>query len=163
MCERKSQRNCAANSVAHQNGVFGDLKLVEAVLDDCEIGVHERQHRRLRAMKSGQIDQGHAMFGGERLQDRIERVPIGKKRMEDDKVTAGARSHGGQGTAPGTQWLHWHGNPPGAAPIPDRREFYSLGTVPQTAKTITRNLALLSILCKIAGRARRSRASQLPL
>src|SRR5262245_4681884 len=162
MCERKSQRNCAAKSVAHQNGVFGDLELVEAVLDDCEIGVHERQHRRLRAMKSGQIDQGHAMFGGERLQDRIERVPIGKKRMEDDEVTAGARAHGGQGTAPGTQWLHWHGILLGR-PIPDRREFYSLGTVPQTAKTITRNLALLSILCKIAGWQGGARASQLPL
>jgi hypothetical protein len=46
-------------------------------------------------MKSRQIDQGHAMFCGERLKNRIECVPIGKKRMEDDEVTAGARSHRG--------------------------------------------------------------------
>jgi hypothetical protein len=49
------------------------------------------------------------MFGGERLQNRIEGMTIGKERMKDDKIAAGARSDGGQGASPGTQLLHLHG------------------------------------------------------
>jgi hypothetical protein len=46
--------------------------------------------------------------------------------------------------------------------IPAYRDIKFVGHGPQTAETIMRNLALLSILCKIAGRARRTAASQLP-
>jgi hypothetical protein len=59
-------------------------------------------------VKSGQIDQGYAVFGGKGIKYRVKRVSVGKERMEDDEVAAGAHSHGGQGAAPGTQLLHWH-------------------------------------------------------
>jgi len=61
------------------------------------------------------------MFGGQRLQNRIEGMPVGKERMEDDEVAAGARSHSGQGATPGTQLLHLHGILLGH-PIPGHRE-----------------------------------------
>jgi hypothetical protein len=48
-------------------------------------------------------------------------MPVGKERMEDDEVAAGARSHSGQGATPGTQLLHLHGILLGH-PIPGHRE-----------------------------------------
>jgi hypothetical protein len=63
-------------------------------------------------VESGQIEQGHAMFGGQRLQHGIEGMPIGKERMEDDEVAAGARSYRSQGAAPGAELLKLHGASP---------------------------------------------------
>jgi hypothetical protein len=109
MRERKGQRDGAPESVSQQNGILGDFEFVEAIFDRCKIGVHQRQHGRLRAVESGQIEQGHAMFGSQRLQDGIEGMPVGKERMEDDEVATGARSYRSQGTAPGAHLLHLHG------------------------------------------------------
>jgi hypothetical protein len=72
-------------------------------------------------VESGQIEQGHAMFGGQCLQHRIEGMSVGKERMEDDEVAADARSYGSQGPAPGTQLLHLHGILL-SHPIPGHRE-----------------------------------------
>jgi hypothetical protein len=49
------------------------------------------------------------MFGGQCRQHGIEGMPVGKERMEDDEVAAGARSYRSQGAAPGAHLLHLHG------------------------------------------------------
>jgi hypothetical protein len=56
-------------------------------------------------------------------------MSVSKERMEDDEVAAGARSHGGQGTAPGTQLLHLHGILLGRT-----TGKFMLGTVPKQQK-----------------------------
>jgi hypothetical protein len=48
------------------------------------------------------------MFGRQRFQNGIEGMTVRQQRMEDDEVAPGARSHGSQGAAPGTQLLHLH-------------------------------------------------------
>jgi hypothetical protein len=48
------------------------------------------------------------MFGGQRLQNGIEGMTIGKQRMKDDEVAAGACSNCGQSATAGTQLLCWH-------------------------------------------------------
>ena len=58
---------------------LADLEFVEAVLDRRHIGVHQRQQRRLRAVKARQVEQRDAMLGGKRLQHRIEGVTVGEQ------------------------------------------------------------------------------------
>ena len=58
-------------------GVAGDFEFLEAVLDRGDVGVHQRQHARLRAVEARQVEQRDAMLGGKRRQHRIEGVAVG--------------------------------------------------------------------------------------
>ena len=58
-----------------------------------DIGIHQRQHRRLRAVKARQIERGDAVLCGERRQHRIEGVTVGQQRMQHDDVGPGAGAH----------------------------------------------------------------------
>ena len=71
--------------------VVANAEFLEAVLDRRDIGIHQRQRRRLRAVKARQVDQRDAMFCGERRQNRIEGVAVGQQRMQHHQIAAFAR------------------------------------------------------------------------
>ena len=79
MGERKRQRDGASKPIADQHCVLGYSELVEPVFDYREIGVHKRQHCRLRSVKARQIEQRDAVLGGEPRQHRIKGETIGKQ------------------------------------------------------------------------------------
>ena len=88
MRQRESKRDRAAEAVADQDGVIGDAEFLEAVLDRRDVGVHQRQRRRLRAVETRQVDQRDAMLGGERRQHGIEGVAVGEQRMQHHQIAA---------------------------------------------------------------------------
>ena len=93
MGEGKGERHRAAKAIADQHGIAADFQFIEAVLDAGNIGVHQRQQRRLRTMKARQIKERHAVLRGKRRQHRIEGVAVGEQRMQHDNVGAFAGSH----------------------------------------------------------------------
>jgi hypothetical protein len=101
MSERKCQRDSAPESIAYQDRVLGYSKLIEAVFDHCEVGIHQRQHCRLRSVKARQIEKRHATLGCQRWQYRVKGITIGKQRVQQDQIPALARPHRGERAASG--------------------------------------------------------------
>ena len=88
MREGKGERHRAAKAIADEDRHRGRFQFIEAVLDAGNIGVHQRQQRRLRTMKARQIEQRHPVPRGKRRQHGIEGVAVGEQRMQHDNVAA---------------------------------------------------------------------------
>ena len=108
MRQRESERHRAAETVTDQNRVLGDAELLEAIFDSRDVGVHQRQHFRFRAVEARQVDQRDAMLGGKRRQHRIESMPVGQKRLQHHDVGACSGSHGGERAVTGGQLFKFH-------------------------------------------------------
>ena len=147
MGEAEGERHRAAEAVAHQHRVLGDAELIEAALDHRHVGVHQRQHGRLRAVETGQVDERDTELRSERRQHRIEGVAVGEQRMQDHQIGTRTRAHGGERAVAGGQLFELHGNDPLAALV---RGFYRtrLGGAPNcgppgTAKSTAPDAAFL--------------------
>jgi hypothetical protein len=79
MRQREGERDRTAEAIADQDGVVGDTEFLKAVLDRRDVGIHQRQRSRLRAVESRQVNERDAMLRGERRQHRIEGVAISEQ------------------------------------------------------------------------------------
>ena len=89
----EGERHRSAEAVANQDRIAGDFEFLETVLDRGDVGIHQRQHARLRAVKARQVDQRDAIFGGQSRQHRIEGVAVTQQRMQYDHIAACPSAH----------------------------------------------------------------------
>ena len=95
--QREGQRDRAAEPVAHQDRVGTDAELVEGSRQPGDIRLNSAFDR-LRSVESGKVRQRDPEAGRKLRQHRVESVPIGEQRVQDDEVAPAA--HAGRGQVP---------------------------------------------------------------